>query len=125
MYKRPALLIEACNRVWDAKANGWHAWVGDASVWLSSDNRPVAIPQGHLRNRMLIVGTTEFDTTEFVGRELFNTISRGQTMPKEEQESILLYLAPRLRILREKRNGHEIWQVVLVQSRKGKEIIMD
>jgi len=126
MNKRPALLAEACKIVQDAKQNGWHKWMArGASVWLSSDYQAAAIPQGHHVNRMLIIGTTEFDTTEFVGRELFDIISHRRAMPEEEQRLALLCFTPQLRILRHERNGHQIWRVVLVESRKGKEEIMD
>ncbi len=129
MKKRPVLLVEAREIVRFAKEKRHHEWGSrGSSIWLTPDKKPTAIPYGGGRPKsIIIIGTPEFDTTEFVGQDLFYVIcSHSSFHPDAEREmrAIIRTFVPNLRVTRVKRNGHMIWQVYLVSVKKGKLTIM-
>jgi hypothetical protein len=145
MKKRPALLSEAraivqaakaaferqaANPSMDPKVHAWKIQTRTGkvhSLWMCN-GRSIAVPNGFIdnfgrqrhthRRVMTIIGTDQFDTTQFVGNELFQYITRRS----EDIDLALAYHMTCCRVSLIEKNGHPTWRVVLVEQGKGKDI---
>lgn len=140
MNKRSALLTEARAIVHEARCGEGsvgHVWLeekhkGRVSVGYKIASRIVAvrgssylpvIGKSYLVKypKITILGNLVHDTTEFVGEYICKLISdRGEECDRE-----IMVWSANCRVVRVERNGHSVWQVLLVRGKKGKEEIMN
>jgi predicted RNA binding protein YcfA (HicA-like mRNA interferase family) len=130
MNKRPALIGEARAIVQEARQTGSHKrfrqeysrigsgfWYGRNSSIYDCDGKVVAVATNR---SFLIVGSVDFHSTEFVGKEMRRQIWDEAGYITED----LPFWEMRLRVCMVKRNGHDVWRVYAVRRRNGKEEIM-
>ena len=123
MHKRPALLTEARALYQQANSGGHIEWYkptnplrGPTPIRFSG-RKTVAVPY---KSSVLVLGSSVFGTTEFMGLDLKHQICS----PSEHVKENMRFYEINLRVALEMRNGHEIWRVYFVQTRKGNEEIM-